>query len=398
MASRLSHRFSRLSALLGLFSAVCIARVEAQALAGPPQQLTDTDLRALEIRYLDQVVVVAGDNVVTRNDILSRFREPRWRDRILELDALPPEQQGPAEQSLNLDATGEMVEFLLETQAGQDRGFDSKLVDALVERRFKEAMGENGGYRAFFKKLEQSGSSPEQFKDQVRRSLYRYAWRGAITGRQAGTTGRVELDRHVRPGRIVTTYQTYSTSPRAEERALVGIQEENFDLLELALGFKALGGREPALERARTLKGDIESGKVSVAELIDYWTQRDPQAREKAKFSVNKNQARQFSEKGFGSLAFYDFVTLAEPGDLSEPFESAGAAHLYQLVSRTGSQKRSSFQDWEVQEALRNHLEEKQMRSRLGRAHRTLIEESQLSNGDLEDHLLDPEWLFRVRD
>ncbi|HPF13338.1 MAG TPA: peptidylprolyl isomerase, partial [Planctomycetota bacterium] len=374
--------------LLGWMVGVSTLAGTGWALQALPRTLTDQDLRALEARYMDQVVVVAGDQVITQRDLLQRLQTPAGRRKVTELAALPPQAQAKAEAQLKLETSAELVEMFLETRAGEDRGFDPKLVETLVDRRFQETIERVGGYRTFYAELQRANSSPELFKEQIRRSLYRYAWQGAITGRQAGTTGRIELDRFVRPGELRVTYKNFLGSSRWSERELLGEREKQFVLLELALGFEASGGRQAAVDRAKTVREDIEAGKVSVEEYIRHWGLRDPKAAEKARLVLTASQARDASQSSFGGPTFAEFLADAEPGDLSPVLESSLAAHIFKLVEIQPAQPARPFEDWNLQEDVRNFLLEKQARNRLGRAHRDLILESALSNRTLVEFML----------
>ena len=140
----------------------------AQAL---PQVLTPSDLAILEDRFLDQVLVVAGDQVVTRSDVFAHIQSPQWRDRIEGYRNLPANEANAEMQKANIEAAAELVESLLVVRAGEDRGFDPSIVDSLVERRFKEAIERSGGYRNFHKELQRFGTSPEAYKERTRRTI-----------------------------------------------------------------------------------------------------------------------------------------------------------------------------------------------------------------------------------
>ena len=361
------------------------------------QELTELELAQLEARYLDQVLVVAGDQVITDQQLARQFQAPHIRERIQELRQLPPEQQAQELGLLQRDAVAELVEIFLATQAGQDRGFDPKLVETLVERRFRERAKQAGGYQIFSTQLKASGLTPELFKDQIRQQLYRFAWQGAVTGRQPGVTGRMEMDRYVRPGALRKAYRNFRQSPSVYERNLVGETEARYELKELALGFEALGSRETALERSAAIRAEIVAGRMTVQDFINRWKLSDPDAERKASVTLTDSQAVQVSQQTFGSGRFLEFLRQAEIGDLSEPFESNRAAHLFYVEEVHDPQKAPPFQTFQLQEDLRNHLLARQESKRLGRAFGQLIRENRLSDPQIAEFMLSPEWLERER-
>lgn len=365
--------------------------LHAQSLPqGPslPQVLTERDLQYLNQQFLDSVVVIAGDQVITRTDLVHHWRSAKWRKRFEEAEKAPKELIRQELARVETEAKADLVEAFLEVRAGQDRGFDPELVEVLVERRFDESQKRVGGYQAFYRELKREQSSPERFRESIRRSLYRGAWRGAITGRQLGVTGRKELNRYVRPGEIWGTYRSFLKSPRLDEIELTGFREAKFEILELALGFRALGGREAALERAQTLRADISKGVVTFEELIAYWAKSDKQAHEKSKATFPLSRAAAISKSVFGGTSLLDFLTDSEVGQMSQPLESKEAVHLFLLTRIDPEVASKPFADLEVQAAIRKHLTEKQSKIRLGRGHMRLIQESQLQPQELAKYML----------
>ena len=355
---------------------------------GLPQEVTAEDLQFLNERYLDSVVVVAGDQVVTRSDLVTHLRSQTWRELYQEAFKLPKEQRDQAINKIENDATANLVEAFLEVRAGQDRGFDPEVVENLVKRRFAKAQKSAGGYQAFYRQLTNGNSSPEQYKESFRRTLYRFAWQGAITGKQIGTTGRKELNRHVRPGEIWGTYQSFLKSPRLAEVEMTGFREAQFETLELAISFKSQGGRENTLERVGDIYDDIASGSVEFEEVFSYFSRNDEQVRAQSTTEWSLSLADRVSRTEFGNSEFTKFLTQSEVGKVSLPLESKDAVHLFLLLDATPEVPSKPFSDLEVQQAIRKHLLDKQGRVRLGRAHVELIRESQLQPPELAKYML----------
>ncbi|MEZ5975074.1 MAG: hypothetical protein R3F33_05535 [Planctomycetota bacterium] len=382
----------RLLSLAALLAGVTLAAPAARAQALPEQ-----NLRLLENRFMDQVLVVVGDQVVTRRDLLQHVQSGDWRRRMTEIQRLPADQQPAAERRMEMEATAELVEAFLETRAGQDRGFDPKLVEDLVKRRFDETIESTGGYRRFHQALQNENLTPDRYKDRIRRSLYRFAWQGATTGRQPGPTGRIELDRFVRPGILKSTYRQFLDSPNPTERKLVGAQEGSFVLRELAFGFANAGGRDGAIDTATQVAENIRSGRGSVEQVIEVWARNVPEIRERATLNLTRSQLRAVSRANFGGGELEKFAMEAEPGALSPLIESEGAVHLFKLVERTEGRPPQPFDDYGVQQAIEQYLQDRQMRSRIGQAHEGLVLRSRLSNRGLAAFMLEPDWLYREK-
>ena len=177
----------------------------------------------------------------------------------------------------------------------------------------------------------------------------------------------------------------------------MGFREQSFEMLELAMGFEATGGRDAALERITKLRDRINKGEMTFEALIQRWSESDPLARQKASLTLTLGQVRAISQESFGGPAFFDFATSGQAGDICEIMESATAAHIFQMEKNLPAQSVQAFESWDIQEAMRAHLQNKQRNNRLGRAHRDLITESRLSDGGLTEYMLDPSWLFRDR-
>ncbi len=348
-----------------------------------PQALSEEDILALNRQFADSVAVIAGDQVITRSDMAGQLRSSVWQERLREAADLPEGQIQDATIRVREEAAAELVEAFLEIQAGQDRGFDPEIVEILVERRFQDNLKQQGGYQAFYRNLKRGNSSPEAYRESIRNSLYRHSWRGATTGQQPGTTGRKELNRYVRPGEIRGAYKSFSKSPRLAEIELTGFREAEYEFLEIALGFEAIGGREAALERAQTYYERLSTGTITLEGLIEHWSKADKGLQGDSRTTLNLSQVAYASKTRFGGRALLDFMTGSEVGKLSKPLETANSVHLFQLTKIYPEQPIKPFADLEIQSEIRKHLAEKQGRIRLGRAHIRLIRESQVRPSEL---------------
>lgn len=371
--------------LSGLATLVMAGTAAAQAL---PREVTPEELNSLNQIYLDSVVVVAGDQVVTRADLVTHLRSPKWREEYNKTFEMPQDQRSQAQNKIENDATAELVQNFLEVRAGQDRGFDPEVVEGLVSRRFAKRQESAGGYQELHRQLARQNSSPKQFKETFRRALYRHAWQGAITGKQIGTTGRKELNRYVRPGEIWGSYQSFLKSPRLNEVEMTGFREAKFETLEIAISFKSQGGRENTLKRVGDIHTDISKGDVDFEEVFSYFSRNNEEIRAQSTSRWSLGHADRVSHSEFGGSEFTDFLVKGQVGAVSKPLESKDAVHIFLLTDVEPEVPSKSFTRVEVQSAIRNHLIDKQARVRLGRAHVRLIQESQLQPPELAKYML----------
>ncbi|MCP5022543.1 MAG: hypothetical protein GY930_12320 [bacterium] len=353
-----------------------------------PPALTELDLEHLAERFLDRVVVIAGDQVITHTDVYRHLQSKKWKERSREAEKAPKDRIQQERNRVIYDATADLVEAFLEVRAGQDRGFDPELVEVLVERRFNESQKRYGGYQAFYRELKLGNSSPEVYRESIRRSLYRHAWQGAITGRQLGVTGRKELNGYVRPGQLWGAYRSFLKSPRLAEVELTGFREAQFETLEIAISFESQGGRENTLRRIEETYAKLLDGTADFVEFFDYLSKNDAQMRTQSTHSWALGKAANVSQTEFGGTTFLDFLTQGKVGDISPPLESKEAVHLFLLTKIEPEVPSKPFANLEVQAAIRKHLTEKQRKIRLGRARMRLIQESQLQPQDLAKHMI----------
>ena len=270
-------------------------------------------------------------------------------------------------------------------------------METLADRRFRTDAERNGGFQAFSRSLQRAGMTPDSYKDTIRQQLYRFAWQGAVTGRQAGTTGRMEIDRYVRPGEIRKTYRNFKNSRVPAEREIVGFTEQTFKVREIGMSFELRGGREVAVDRANALRKEFVEGRMSMEDMVRRWAEENPRAEEDSLRTWTLSEATNISQRTFGSDRFLKFLQTAEPGQISDPLESSDAVHLFQFLESTPASEAREFENWQVQEDLREHLLNRRDSKRLGRAFGQLLAENPLNDRSLTQFMLDPAWLERDR-
>jgi hypothetical protein len=253
-----------------------------------PPQSADQDARAAEVQaarslaedprtrraYLsrDWMIGVAGNEVVLRSDLdviitQSADLRGRWQNA---------DTQG--RQVIYEEALGQRLETLLRVQAGMDLGFDPEVVDQRTDFAFGDRVERLGGHRAASKALQSDQLTPAQFRAHLRDQLLAMTWYQVQVGRAAGRTGRVFVDRNVRPGWIYSAYQAFSRSPSAEEQALVGKKETSYRLQILRVPVDPEGSPADAEALAIELRRMFTEGEVSFDFLVR--TYADPASQE----------------------------------------------------------------------------------------------------------------------
>jgi hypothetical protein len=221
----------------------------------------------------DWMIGVAGDEIVLRSDIDALIRQhPDLRSRWQNAD-----ERG--RRAIYEEALGQRLETLLRVQAGMDLGFDPKIVDQRTDFAFEDRVELLGGHRATSKALQAGQITPAQFRAKLRDELLATTWYQVQIGRAAGRTGRIFVDRHVRPGWIYSAYRSFSKSPSATEQALVGKKDTTYRLQILRVPVDAEGSPADAEALALELRRMFTDGEVDFEFLVRNYA--DPASQEK---------------------------------------------------------------------------------------------------------------------
>jgi hypothetical protein len=370
----------------------CCAAIIGLALPVTAQELPAPSLRPdLPVSaYLDWGVGISGEKVITISDILRAESDPSqdW-GRQLQLGA----QRGPIQISILQD----LAMTQLEIDAGRVRGFDPKLVESLVNNHFERQVERYGGATNFTKRLHDWRMTPSRFRMEVTSDLYRYAWRDSSLGKQPGPTGRVSVDRYIRPGYLYSTYKAFSESADPEKLMIVGgsaeeaiLQRIILPLDEHAPELEPDAGLEKVTLLAKQLRTQVLEGEATFEAQANAW---DANRGQSEPIQRTLDEIRGMSRTFHNSDLLYEFATTAQVGHVSVPlpFEASDgrqAMVLYALSERLPATPPKPFSDLQVQESLREHLLSELDRRRMTRARLHLVQKSHLHPKDLRPVLM----------
>ena len=343
-----------------------------------PAQPTDQDPQAAALQatralaqdprtrraYLsrDWMIGVAGNEVVLRSDLdVIITQSADLRGRWQNADA-----QG--RQVLYEEALGQRLETLLRVQAGMDLGFDREVVDQRTDFAFGDRVERLGGHRAASKALQSDQLTPAQFRAHLRDQLLAMTWYQVQVGRAAGRTGRVFVDRNVRPGWIYSAYQSFSRSPSAEEQALVGKKETNYRLQILRVPVDPEGSPADAEALAIELRRMFTEGEVSFDFLVR--TYADPASQENLGrlLPMTSQRAGQVAQvfHGPSGLAVNELLESSQIDGTTPPLfrEGPDSWLIYRLEGIEPGTDAQPLSSPEVQRALQAFLLKTQDKSR----------------------------------
>jgi hypothetical protein len=322
----------------------------------------------------DWMIGVAGNEVVLRSDLdVIITQSADLRGRWQNADA-----QG--RQVIYEEALGQRLETLLRVQAGMDLGFDREVVDQRTDFAFDDRVERLGGHRAASKALQSDQLTPAQFRSHLRDQLLAMTWYQVQIGRAAGRTGRVFVDRNVRPGWIYSAYQAFSRSPSAEEQALVGKKEATYRLQILRVPVDPEGSPADSEALALELRRMYAEGEVSFDFLVR--TYADPASQEKLGrlMPMTAQRAAQVAQTFHGPSgeAVIELLESGHAGNTTAPLFRTGPDSwlIYKLEGVEPGSDARPLSDPEVQQALQTFLLKAQDKSRERAAFAAVLSDS----------------------
>jgi len=293
--------------------------------ATPPRQSSQA---------LNGIQFVVNDQAVTRRDFiidLQRHNVP---------NATEQEREAALQQTV-LDR----VRDILMEQAGRDMGFDQELVKRYVDDSVKDQIESFGGIVDLTTELKRQRLDPGELRALKERTAYRQMWSRSAEGLQPGTSGRVHVDRYVRPGRLWFEYQR---TPQSELSPTLA------DWQNVLISVEGAGGTAEAKSKAEDVAAQARAGAdftTLVQEFSESDTRRNGGWEREAPLSV---VLERFPDLG-------EFIRDAEPKSVSDPIPIRIQGELVAFwvvanVKRT-EPKAVAF-DGESQEALRKRIQD----------------------------------------
>lgn len=326
----------------------------------PPPVVADAEEAPWE--PLNRVSVTVNSEAITESALMS----------ALFAGAQPVSTQQEVQERLARELS-DRVERLLMEQAGRDLGFEPAILEDNVDRMLA-LHRENLGRDRLAAFLQARHLTSTEYRDFARREVYATLWERAVTGRDAGPTGRLSRDRYVRPGEIWREYVEHEDE-LAEPTQVV--------LQQLGVRAAAVGSLEAARETIGELRQRIMAGE-DFAQLAEIYGGAPPGSGGILD-PLAEHMARLYPELGA-------FLDGAEPGQISDilPFrrgETLVGYVIVKLLERRRSEP-VSFGDQAQQDALKELIE--------GRRDRYRVQSALL--GLLEGSFVWPEEVFRPRD
>lgn len=203
-------------------------------------------------KMLDSIQLIVNEESVSTNDFVSELK------RNTKKAVTTPADRDKAMQ----EAATAIVERLLRTQAGRDKGYDPKLVERYVREMMDDTLDKFGGVVNLGKALEEFDLDPQGLKQNKEAETYRALYENEIDGRAAGPGGRSHVDRYVRPGLLTFEYA---------RRGSIDAPWTTVKLQTLGVSSKHAGGAEAARAQAQALYERAVAGE-DFTKLVDDYT------------------------------------------------------------------------------------------------------------------------------
>lgn len=335
--------------------------------------------------YLDWGAGISGERVITMSDILRAESDPSetWSREL---------REGANPGTVHMAILQNLAMTQLEIEAGRVRGFDPALVESLVDKHFERQIDRFGGPTEFTKRLQNWRMTPTNFRAEVTSDLYRYAWRDSSLGKQPGPTGRVSVDRYIRPGYLFSTYEAFAESRDPAKLAFLGGSPEILVMERIVLpveqyaaGLDEKAGLEKTKLLAQQLRIQVIEAEATFEAQASEWDanrgQSDPVQRT---LGGIRGISREFHQTDL----LFEFARDAKVGDVSLPLtyqatDGLWAVVLYALTKRLPATPPEPFANLTVQAALREYLLDELDKRRMTRARLHLLQKSHLHPTDL---------------
>ncbi len=275
---------------------------------------------------------VVNDEAVTMRDFVDDLRRRR------EPNSTPEELNRALRETFS-----ERVRTLLMEQGGRDLGYDESVVKRYVTESIKDNIQEYGGIVDLSDELRRQNLDPQVLREMKQRAAYRELWGLAVEGRQPGASGRVSVDRYVRPGRLRFEYER---TPAGE------VLPATVRFQSLWISVELAGSASQARAKADELVAEARAGADFTALLRQH-----SHSASKVRDGWEPEVAMQLVAKISPDLG--DFLASAQPGSVSDPLPERVDGELVAFRIVSGVQRKEpelDFASARAQEALRERL------------------------------------------
>ncbi len=275
---------------------------------------------------------VVNDQAVTMRDFVDDLR----RDR--KANSTPEELNRALRETFS-----DRVRTLLMEQGGRDLGYDEAIVKRYVDDSIQGNIQDYGGIVDLSEELRRQNLDPQVLRDMKQRAAYRELWGLAVEGRQPGASGRVNVDRYVRPGRLLFEFER--TPAREVLPATVSFQN-------LWISVELAGSASEARAKADELVAKARAGEDFTALVREH-----SHSSSKVRDGWERDATLRLVTQVYPDLG--EFLAKAEPTDVSDPQPERvdGELVAFRIVSGVKRQAPEvDFASARAQEALRERM------------------------------------------
>lgn len=316
--------------------------------------------RDLAIRYGDHSVGVAGEELLTLQEMRAYQRTPDFEDPASELPVDTDPMLLAEERMIAAMVQRSITE--LKIQGGKTQGYDPELIQRALEGSFQSQIEGRGGPVPFADWIQGMGFDADSFRTFLRNRLFAQLWTDAVTGRSSGPTGRVFVDAYVRPAAMYRRYQTLLTSPSPQGAEEIGRQPAMVSLRRLVIGSQQSGSPKRALELSQALRSNILDDTITFDDALGEFA-LERMKGEASRLEVAAEQAAPILQQLHPEWSAADFLAAAAPGDLSPVLlvSSGGPVEfvlIYRFEGRSEATEALPFKGLQLQETLRRAISE----------------------------------------
>lgn len=275
---------------------------------------------------------VVNDEAVTMREFVDDLRRKRQPNST------------PAELDRALRETfSDRVRTLLMEQGGRDFGYDEAIVKRYVDDSIAENIKDHGGIVDLSDELRRQNLDPQVLRDMKQRAAYRELWGLAVEGRQPGASGRVSVDRYVRPGRLMFEFER---TPKGE------LGQPTVDYQSLFIAVELEGSAAQARTKADEVVAKARAG-------TDFTTLVREQSHSSSKVRDGWDKAVSLKLVTQQHPDLGEFLAAAAPGAVSDPIAERvdGELVAFRVVSSTRRHEPElDFNSARAQDELRERM------------------------------------------
>jgi hypothetical protein len=251
---------------------------------------------AQQPQSINHVQFVVNDQVVTLRDFIDDLRR----------DNRPYTTQQERERAFRETFASRVRQLLME-QGGRELGYEEALIKRYVDDEIQSNIKASGGIVDLGEQLRRSNLDPTGLREMTQRGVYAQLWGMAVEGQQPKSTGRLTVDRYMRPGRILFEF---------ERAPLTELAPGTVDFQNLFISAESSGGVAAAKAKAEDAVAAARAGRP-FTELV----RERSQALTKAKDGWERGLALKQIETALPEV--YEFLATVKRAEPMLDFDTA---------------------------------------------------------------------------